>query len=182
MMAVTIYGVCAVTFMMVMYALERRGRGFVLAPCSAACCRASTGFCRALGPLASSIDLGGRGGSAVRAASRCLNRLRDKIPICSRARSEGPTEADPSPSSLAWLWDRCAGQEVGGVHDLDAGFVVAVEGRYRTPAGTEADVVRSRIHEPEANVVHSARICDPLTSVEENASSTMSSNSFLPLP
>jgi hypothetical protein len=30
-MAVTIYGVCAVTFMMVMYALEPRGRGFVLA-------------------------------------------------------------------------------------------------------------------------------------------------------
>ena len=30
-MAVTIYGVCAVTFMMVMYALEKRGRGFVLA-------------------------------------------------------------------------------------------------------------------------------------------------------
>jgi hypothetical protein len=30
-MAVTIYGVCAVTFMMVMYALESRGRGFVLA-------------------------------------------------------------------------------------------------------------------------------------------------------
>jgi hypothetical protein len=30
-MAVTIYGVCALTFMMVMYALERRGRGFVLA-------------------------------------------------------------------------------------------------------------------------------------------------------
>jgi hypothetical protein len=29
-MAVTIYGVCAVTFMMVMYALEGRGRGFVL--------------------------------------------------------------------------------------------------------------------------------------------------------
>ncbi|MDQ1532352.1 MAG: hypothetical protein QOF28_113 [Actinomycetota bacterium] len=28
-MAVTIYGVCAVTFMMVMYALERRGRRFV---------------------------------------------------------------------------------------------------------------------------------------------------------
>jgi hypothetical protein len=30
-MAVTIYGVCAVTFMMTMYALERRGPGFVLA-------------------------------------------------------------------------------------------------------------------------------------------------------
>ena len=30
-MAVTIYGVCAVTFMMVMYALERRGPGFVAA-------------------------------------------------------------------------------------------------------------------------------------------------------
>lgn len=31
MSAVTVYGVCAVTFMMVMYALEPRGRGFVLA-------------------------------------------------------------------------------------------------------------------------------------------------------
>ena len=30
-MAVTIYGVCAVTFMMVMYTLEGRARGFVLA-------------------------------------------------------------------------------------------------------------------------------------------------------
>jgi hypothetical protein len=29
--AVTIFGVCAVTFMMTMYALERRGNGFVLA-------------------------------------------------------------------------------------------------------------------------------------------------------
>jgi hypothetical protein len=28
--AVTIYGVCAVTFMMAMYALERRGRGYIL--------------------------------------------------------------------------------------------------------------------------------------------------------
>jgi len=31
MSAVTIYGVAAVTFMMVMYALEGRGRGFILA-------------------------------------------------------------------------------------------------------------------------------------------------------
>ena len=30
-MAVTIYGVCAVTFMMSMYALERRGRRFIAA-------------------------------------------------------------------------------------------------------------------------------------------------------
>jgi hypothetical protein len=30
-MAITIYGVCAVTFMMVMYAMEGRGRGFILA-------------------------------------------------------------------------------------------------------------------------------------------------------
>ncbi len=30
-MAVTVYGVCAVTFMMAMYALERRGRPFILA-------------------------------------------------------------------------------------------------------------------------------------------------------
>ena len=29
-MAVTIYGVCALTFMMLMYALERRGTTFVL--------------------------------------------------------------------------------------------------------------------------------------------------------
>ncbi len=29
-MIVTIYGVCAVTFMMTMYALERRGRRFIL--------------------------------------------------------------------------------------------------------------------------------------------------------
>jgi hypothetical protein len=29
-MAVTVYGVCAVSFMMVMYALEGRGRRFVL--------------------------------------------------------------------------------------------------------------------------------------------------------
>jgi hypothetical protein len=29
--AVTIYGVCAVSFMMAMYALERRGNGFILA-------------------------------------------------------------------------------------------------------------------------------------------------------
>ena len=29
-MAVTVYGICAVTFMMVMYALENRGRQFVL--------------------------------------------------------------------------------------------------------------------------------------------------------
>jgi hypothetical protein len=29
-MAVTVYGVCAVTFMMVMYAMESRGRQFIL--------------------------------------------------------------------------------------------------------------------------------------------------------
>jgi hypothetical protein len=30
-MAVTIYGLCAVTFMMTMYALERRGRFYIVA-------------------------------------------------------------------------------------------------------------------------------------------------------
>jgi hypothetical protein len=30
-MAITLYGVCAVTFMMAMYALEKRGRGFIAA-------------------------------------------------------------------------------------------------------------------------------------------------------
>lgn len=29
-MAITVYGVCAVSFMMLMYALEDRGRGFIL--------------------------------------------------------------------------------------------------------------------------------------------------------
>jgi hypothetical protein len=29
-LAITIYGVCAVTFMMAMYALERRGPGYIL--------------------------------------------------------------------------------------------------------------------------------------------------------
>jgi hypothetical protein len=29
--AITIYGVCAVSFMMAMYALERRGRSFIIA-------------------------------------------------------------------------------------------------------------------------------------------------------
>jgi hypothetical protein len=29
--AVTVYGVCALSFMMAMYALERRGRAFILA-------------------------------------------------------------------------------------------------------------------------------------------------------
>jgi hypothetical protein len=30
-MAITLYGVCAVGFMIIMYALERKGRGFILA-------------------------------------------------------------------------------------------------------------------------------------------------------
>jgi hypothetical protein len=29
-LAVTVYGVCAVSFMMAMYALEKRGKGFIL--------------------------------------------------------------------------------------------------------------------------------------------------------
>ena len=41
-MAVTIYGVVAVSFMMVMYAFERRGRGFVLA--FAVGCALSSGY------------------------------------------------------------------------------------------------------------------------------------------
>ena len=39
-MAVTLYGVVALTFMMVMYAMERRGRGYILA--FAAGCAASS--------------------------------------------------------------------------------------------------------------------------------------------
>jgi hypothetical protein len=40
--AVTVYGVAAVTFMMLMYALERRGPGFVVA--FAAGCALSSGY------------------------------------------------------------------------------------------------------------------------------------------
>lgn len=40
----TIFGACAVTFMMVMYALERRGRGFVLAFAVGCALSSSYGF------------------------------------------------------------------------------------------------------------------------------------------
>ena len=43
-MVVTIYGVCALTFMMVMYALERRGRAFVLAFALGCALSSSYGF------------------------------------------------------------------------------------------------------------------------------------------
>jgi hypothetical protein len=43
-MAVTIYGVCALTFMMLMYALERRGRAFVLAFALGCALSSSYGF------------------------------------------------------------------------------------------------------------------------------------------
>jgi hypothetical protein len=49
--AITIYGMCAVTFMMGMYALEGRGRRFVLASPSGVYCPASTGSWRARGRL-----------------------------------------------------------------------------------------------------------------------------------
>jgi len=41
---VTIYGVCALTFMMGMYALEARGRGFVLAFAVGCALSSSYGF------------------------------------------------------------------------------------------------------------------------------------------
>jgi len=43
-MVVTIYGVCALTFMMLMYALERRGRAFVLAFAFGCALSSSYGF------------------------------------------------------------------------------------------------------------------------------------------
>lgn len=43
-LAVTIYGVCAVSFMMVMYALERRGRAFILAFAAGCLASAAYGF------------------------------------------------------------------------------------------------------------------------------------------
>ena len=43
-MAVTVYGVCALTFMMGMYALEGRGRGFVLAFALGCALSSSYGF------------------------------------------------------------------------------------------------------------------------------------------
>jgi hypothetical protein len=43
-MAVTVYGVCALTFMMSMYALEARGRIFVLAFAAGCALSSSYGF------------------------------------------------------------------------------------------------------------------------------------------
>jgi hypothetical protein len=43
-MAVTIYGVCALTFMMGMYALEGRGRSFILAFALGCALSSSYGF------------------------------------------------------------------------------------------------------------------------------------------
>ena len=43
-MAVTIYGVCALTFMMGMYALEGRGRAFILAFAVGCALSSSYGF------------------------------------------------------------------------------------------------------------------------------------------
>ena len=43
-MVVTVYGVCALTFMMLMYALERRGRVFVLAFAVGCALSSSYGF------------------------------------------------------------------------------------------------------------------------------------------
>jgi hypothetical protein len=43
-MVVTIYGVCALTFMMLMYALERRGRALVLAFALGCALSSSYGF------------------------------------------------------------------------------------------------------------------------------------------
>jgi hypothetical protein len=51
-MAVTIYGVCALTFMMGMYALEGRGRIFVLAFALGCALSSSYGFCPERGPSA----------------------------------------------------------------------------------------------------------------------------------
>jgi len=43
-MAVTIYGICALTFMMAMYALESRGRVFILAFAAGCALSSSYGF------------------------------------------------------------------------------------------------------------------------------------------
>ena len=43
-MVVTVYGICALTFMMLMYALERRGRAFVLAFALGCALSSSYGF------------------------------------------------------------------------------------------------------------------------------------------
>ncbi len=50
-MVVTLYGVGAVTFMMVMYALERRGRTFVLAFAAGCVLSSVYGFLSGAGPF-----------------------------------------------------------------------------------------------------------------------------------
>lgn len=52
-LGITIFGVIAVTFMMVMYALERRHPGFVVAFAVGCLLSSIYGFLSGLGPLAS---------------------------------------------------------------------------------------------------------------------------------
>ncbi|HEY5108387.1 MAG TPA: hypothetical protein VII96_02125 [Acidimicrobiales bacterium] len=50
-MALTLYGVIALTFMMTMYALERRGNGFVLAFAGGCALSSSYGFASGAWPF-----------------------------------------------------------------------------------------------------------------------------------
>ena len=51
LMLVTVYGVCAVTFMMVMYALEARHRGYVLAFAAGCLLSSAYGFASGAWPF-----------------------------------------------------------------------------------------------------------------------------------
>lgn len=71
MSPITIYGVCAVSFMMVMYALEPRGRVFVLAFAPGCLLSSAYGFLSGAWPFGVvEADLGGRGAAALRGRAR----------------------------------------------------------------------------------------------------------------
>jgi len=70
-MVVTVYGVCALTFMMLMYALERRGRAFVLAFALGCALSSSYGFLSGAWPFR-----GGRGDLDGRRAAPLPRRRR----------------------------------------------------------------------------------------------------------
>jgi len=50
-MALTLYGICALTFMMAMYALEQRGDGFVLAFAAGCALSSAYGFASGAWPF-----------------------------------------------------------------------------------------------------------------------------------
>jgi len=71
--AVTLYGLCAVTFMMLMYALERRGRVFVVAFAAGCLLSSAYGFLSGAWPFGA-VEIVWSGLALLRLRSRPARR------------------------------------------------------------------------------------------------------------